>query len=128
MDKKILQPSNKNFGLVFFFVFLLISMYPLMYGDNLDIWFLITAFVFLILGLLNSIILTPLNKIWFRFGIILGKIISPIIMGIIFFFIVTPTALLMRLFKKDLLNLKFDKRLSYWIRKEDKNNKMKNQF
>lgn len=128
MDKKNLQPSNKNFGLVFFFVFLIIYMYPLVHGDNLNIWFLITAFVFLILGLLNSIILTPLNKIWFRFGIILAKIISPIIMGIIFFFIVTPTALLMRLIKKDLLNLKFDKKQSYWIKKEDKNNKMKNQF
>ena len=128
MDKKEIQPSNKNFGLVFFFVFLIISIYHLLHGDDLNIWFLITAFVFLILGLLNSIILTPLNKIWFRLGIILGKIISPIIMGIVFFFIVTPIALLMRLIKKDLLNLKFDKKKSYWIKKEDKNNKMKNQF
>ena len=128
MDKKEIQPSNKNFGLVFFFVFLIISIYHLLHGDDLNIWFLITAFVFLILGLLNSIILTPLNKIWFRLGIILGKIISPIIMGIVFFFIVTPIALLMRLIKKDLLNLKFDKKKSYWIKKEYKNNKMKNQF
>ena len=84
--------------------------------------------LFLILGLLNSKILTPLNKVWFKFGILLGKIVSPIVMGIIFFLVVTPIGLLMRIFKKDLLNLKFNKNNSYWIKKTEPKSKMKNQF
>ena len=120
--------SNRSFGIVFFIVFLLIGSYPLLNNDDVRIWSLIISIVFLILGLLNSKILLPLNKIWFKFGILLGKIISPLIMGLIFFVVVTPIGLLMRLFNKDLLNLKFNKSKSYWIEKSDPKSKMKNQF
>ena len=120
--------SNRSFGIVFFIVFLLISLYPIINDENIRYWSLIVSLIFLILGFLNSKILTPLNKIWFKFGIFLGRIISPFIMGIIFFFVVTPTGLLMRIFKKDLLNLKFNNGKSYWIEKTEPKSKMKNQF
>ena len=120
--------SNRSFGIVFFIVFLLISVYPLINDENIRYWSLIISLIFLILGLLNSKILTPLNKIWFKFGILLGKIISPLVMGIIFFFVVTPTGLLMKMLKKDLLNLKFNSDQSYWIEKTEPKSKMKNQF
>ena len=120
--------SNRSFGIVFFVVFLLIALYPLINGEELRIWSLIISIIFLILGLLNSKILTPLNKIWFKFGIILGKIVSPLIMGIIFFLVVTPIGLLMRLLGKDVLNLKYNKSKSYWIEKNGPKSKMKNQF
>ena len=120
--------SNRSFGIVFFIVFLLISLYPLLNDENLRIWPLIISLIFLTLGLLNSRLLTPLNRIWFKFGLFLGKLISPLIMGIIFFFVVTPIAILMRLLGKDLLNLKFNKNQSYWIEKTGPKSKMKNQF
>ena len=120
--------SNRSFGVVFFVVFLLVSIYPLINEENIRYWSLIVSLIFLILGFLNSKILTPLNKIWFKFGIFLGRIISPFIMGIIFFFVVTPTGLLMRIFKKDLLNLKFNNDKSYWIEKTEPKSNMKNQF
>ena len=120
--------SNKSFGIVFFIVFLLISVYPLTNHENIRIWSLIISLIFLILGLLNSKILNPFNKLWFKFGMILGRIISPIIMSIIFFLIVTPIALIMKLLKKDLLNLKFNKTNTYWIEKSGPRSKMKNQF
>ena len=120
--------SNKNFGIVFFIVFLLIAIYPLINNGELRIWSLITAIIFLILGLINSKVLTPLNKLWFKFGLLLGKVVSPLIMGIIFFFVVTPTAFIMRIIGKDLLNLKFNNKKTYWIEKTDPKSKMKNQF
>ena len=120
--------SNKSFGIVFFVVFLLIAIYPLINGGDIRIWSGIISFIFLVLGLLNSSILTPLNKIWFKFGIILGKIISPMIMAIIFFLVVTPTGLIMRILRKDILNLKYNQNKSYWIEKEGPKSKMKNQF
>ena len=120
--------SNRSFGIVFFIVFFLISTYPILNGDQIRIWSLIISLLFLILGLFNSSILFPLNKIWFRFGILLGKIISPLVMGLIFFIVVTPIGLLMRLFNKDLLKLKFNNRKSYWIEKSEPKSKMKNQF
>ena len=120
--------SNKSFGIVFFIVFLIISIYPMLGGDSLRMWSLAISIIFLILGLLNSKILSPLNKLWFKFGIFLGKIISPIIMGIIFFFVVTPIGYLMRLFKKDVLSLKFNDNKSYWVEKNGPKSKMKNQF
>ena len=120
--------SNRSFGIVFFIVFLLISLYPLLNDEYLRIWSLIISLTFLILGLFNSRLLTPLNKIWFKFGLFLGKLISPLIMGIIFFLVVTPIGLLMRMIGKDLLNLKFNTNKSYWIEKDGVKSKMKNQF
>ena len=120
--------SNRSFGIVFFIVFLIIALYPLTYSEEIRIWSTIISLIFLVLGLFNSKILTPLNKLWFKFGIFLGKIISPIIMGIIFFLVVTPIGLLMRLFGKDLINLKFNNNKSYWIEKNGPKSKMKNQF
>ena len=120
--------SNRGFGIVFFVVFLLIALYPLLKGSDLRIWSLIISFIFLALGLTKSNLLTPLNKLWFKFGLFLGKIISPLIMGFIFFVVVTPIGIIMRLLGKDLLNLKYNKKKSYWIEKTGPKSKMKNQF
>ena len=120
--------SNRSFGIVFFIVFLLIATYPLTYSGEIRVWSITISFTFLVLGLLNSKILTPLNKLWFKFGILLGKIVSPIIMGIIFFFVVTPIGLIIRILGKDVLNLKYNKSQSYWIEKNGPKSKMKNQF
>ena len=120
--------SNRSFGIVFFIVFLVISIYPLINNGELRLWSLIISLFFLFLGLANSKILHPLNKLWFKFGIILGKIISPLVMGVIFFLVVTPIGLFMRLLKKDLLNLKFKNTSTYWIEKTEPKSKMKNQF
>ena len=120
--------SNKSFGIVFFVVFLLISLYPLINNESIRIWSLVISLIFLILGILNSKLLSPFNKLWFKFGIFLGKIISPIIMGIIFFLVVTPIGLIMRLLGKDVLNLRYKDVKSYWIEKSGPKSKMKNQF
>ena len=128
-NKNIKISSNRSFGIVFFIVFLFIALYPITYSEDIRIWSLIISFIFIILGLLNSKILTPLNKLWFKFGVILGKIVSPTIMGIIFFLVVTPIGLLMRLLGKDLLRLKYNKKdNTYWIEKNGSKSKMKNQF
>ena len=126
--KKIKLPTNKNFGMVFSLVFLIISLFPLLNNESIRIWSIIIAIVFLALGLLNSILLTPLNKIWFKFGIILGNFVSPIVMGMVFFAIVTPTSLIMRVFGKNLLNLKKENKKTYWIEKSKIKSKMKYQF
>ena len=120
--------SNRSFGTVFFVVFLLIGLYPLYYGGEIRIWSIIFSSIFLILGLLNSNILTPLNKLWFKFGIYLGKLVSPLILGIIFFLVVTPIGLIMKLLGKDVLKLKYNNDRSYWIEKKEPKSKMKNQF
>ena len=129
MDHKDIKiGSNRSFGIVFFIVFLLISIYPLFKDGNLRIWSLIISIIFLFLGLLNSNFLNPFNKLWFKFGLLLGKIVSPIVMCLIFFLVVTPIGIIMRLLKKDLLNLKFSKTNTYWINKSGPKSKMKNQF
>ena len=120
--------SNRSFGIIFFVVFFLIALYPLIHNEEIRIWSLIISLIFLILGLINSRILTPLNKLWFKFGILLGKIVSPIIMGIIFFLVVTPIGFIMKILGKDVLNLKFNENKSYWIEKTGPKSKMKNQF
>ena len=121
--------SNRNFGIVFFTFFLIIAIYPLLNNDEIRIWSLILAIIFLILGIFNSKYLLPLNRIWSKFGIILGKVISPIIMAFIFFGIVTPTTLVIKIFGKDLLRLKKkNKNNSYWINREKNNNNMTKQF
>jgi hypothetical protein len=120
--------TNKSFGIVFFIFFLIISVFPLFKDENIRIWSLIIAIIFLILGMLDSKFLTPLNKIWFNFGILLGSIVSPIVMGVIFFTIVTPTSLIMKVLGKNLLNLKKDNKKTYWIERSKIKSKMKDQF
>ena len=120
--------SIRSFGIVFFIVFLIIALYPLINNEGIRIWSIIISLVFLILGLIDSKILSPLNKLWFKFGILLGKIISPLVMGIIFFLVVTPIGILMKILKKDLLNLNYNNNKSYWIEKNEPKSKMKNQF
>ena len=128
MRSDIKISSNRSFGVVFFIFFLIVSTYPLIKGGEIRIWSLIIALIFLILGIINSKLLTPLNKIWFRFGILLGNIVSPIIMGIVFFIVVTPVSLILKLLGKDVLGLKKNNKRTYWIDKSDPKSKMKNQF
>ena len=126
--QSIQMGSNRSFGIVFFIFFLIIALWPLLNNDEIRLWSLIISLIFLILGILNSKLLTPLNKLWMRFGLLLGRIVSPIIMGIIYFFVVTPTGLIMKIFCKDLLSLKKNDEKSYWIEKKDEKSNMKNQF
>ena len=128
MSENIKIGSNRSFGIVFFVVFLLIALYPITNQSEIRLWALIISLIFFFLGIFNSKILSPLNKLWFKFGLFLGKIISPIVMGIIFFLVVTPIGLLMRLLKKDLLKIKFNNDETYWIKKNDPNNRMNKQF
>ena len=126
---KIKISSNRNFGLVFFIVFLIISLWPLTYEEPIRIWSFIVSLVFLILGLMKSKLLTPLNKFWFKFGMILGAIVAPFIMGVIFFLTVTPIGLVMKIMRKDLLNKKYDKKKkTYWIKRDAPIGTMKRQF
>jgi len=126
--KKIKISSNRSFGIVFCAFFLIVTLYPLINDEPIRYWSLIVSIIFLILGILNSNILSPLNKAWFKFGLFLGKIVSPIVMGIVFFAVVTPIALILKIMGKDLLNLKKSKINSYWITKTGPKSKMKNQF
>ena len=126
---KIKISSNRSFGLLFFVVFLIVSLWPLTHEGSIRIWSVIISAVFLILGLINSRLLTPLNVLWFKFGMILGAIISPIVMGIIFFLVVTPIGFILRIMGKDLLNKKYNKKKeTYWIKRETPIGTMKRQF
>ena len=121
--------SNRSFGIVFFIVFLIISLWPLTNGETLRVWSIVIAVIFLILGLINSKLLTPLNKLWFKFGILLSRIVSPIVLGFIFFAIITPTGIIMKMLGKDLLNNKYDNtKKSYWINRDKLKSTMKQQF
>ena len=120
--------SNKSFGIVFCVLFLIIALFPITNGQSIRIWSLVISVIFLILGLLNSKFLTPLNKLWSNFGIFLGNFISPIVMAIVFFSIVTPTSILMKIFGKNLLNLKKKNKNSYWIERSRIKSTMKDQF
>ena len=122
------SPILSFFGILFFVVFLIISLWPLLKGNDLRIWSLIISILFLILGLLKSKFLTPLKRIWIKFGELLGKIISPIILAIVFFIVITPIGLFMKILRKDLLNIKFTKDKSYWIKRDKDLGPMKNQF
>jgi len=127
-DYKLELPSNKSFGIVFFIVFLIIALYPILKGQDLRLWSLIISLIFLILGMINSTVLTPLNKIWFKFGILLGNIISPIVMAIVFFGVVLPTGIVMKILRKDLIRLKKNNKNTYWIEKKSHMTSMRNQF
>ena len=125
---KITVGSNKSFGIVFCIFFIIVGLYPLINADGIRVWSIILSIIFLILGLLNSRFLTPLNILWFKFGIFLGKFVSPVVMGLVFFLVVTPTGIIMRLLKKDLLKLKKNNLKTYWINRPDSKSDMKNQF
>ena len=127
-NQKIKIGSNKSFGIVFSIVFLVIAFWPMLNGNEIYYWSLAISIVFLILGLINSKILTPLNTIWNKFGILLGNVVSPIVMCIIFFLIATPTSIIMKLLGKDLLELKKNNNDSYWIEKNNQKSKMRNQY
>tara|TARA_B110001450_G_scaffold249762_1_gene267553 strand:- start:3147 stop:3536 length:390 start_codon:yes stop_codon:yes gene_type:complete len=127
-NDKIKISSNRSFGIVFFVLFFIIAIFPLLNDGNIRIWSAVLSIIFLILGLMNSSILYPLNKIWFKFGILLGKFVSPIVLGIIFFFVVTPIGILMKILGKDLLNLKNNNENSYWIKRSEIKSNMKDQF
>ena len=129
-NSKIKISSNRSFGLVFFVVFLIIALWPLKYEEDIRLWSLALSIIFFILGVLNSKLLTPLNKLWFKFGIFLGSIVSPIIMGIVYFLVVTPTGIFMRLLGKDLLKMnKTTKSAStYWTKRDNQHSTMKKQF
>lgn len=120
--------TNKSFGIVFFIFFFIVSIFPLLNDGNIRVWSLIVSIIFLILGILNSKILTPLNQVWFKFGILLGRFVSPVVMGAVFFVIVTPTSVIMKVLQKNLLNLKKDNKKTYWIERSKIKSKMKNQF
>ena len=128
-SRKIKISSNKSFGIVFFAFFIIVSVWLFFKNGEFIIWPIIVAVVFLILGLTNSKLLTPLNKAWNQFGILLGNFIAPIVMGIIFFLVVTPTGLVVRVMGKDLLRLKKNKdKKTYWVNKDDYKTSMKKQF
>ena len=123
------QSSNKSFGLLFFVVFLILGLWPLKNGESLNVYFIMASVVFLILGLLNSKFLSPLNKSWIKLGEILGIIIAPIVMALVFFVILTPVSIIVRVFGKDLLGLKFlKKKDTYWIQRKKILGSMKKQF
>ena len=120
--------TNRSFGILFFVVFFIIGIWPILSGNELRLWSFIIAIFFLILGIMRSRFLTPLNVAWIKFGVLLGVVIAPIIMGLVYFLVVLPIGLFMRILGKDLLNLKTNKNHSYWIEKTDLKSKMKNQF
>ena len=128
-NSKITISSNRSFGLVFFVVFLIVALWPLKSGEDFRLWSLTLSIIFLILGVLNSKFLNPLNKLWYKFGIFLGSIVSPIVMGVVFFMVVTPIGLIMRFLGKDLLRVNKNKIAStYWINREKQKTTMKKQF
>ena len=128
-NSKIKTSSNRSFGLVFFVVFLIVALWPLKHEEDIRLWSLALSIIFFILGILNSKLLTPLNKLWFKFGIFLGVIVSPIVMGIVFFLVVTPIGVFMRFLGKDLLKTSKVKNVStYWIKRHKQHSTMKKQF
>jgi len=122
--------SNRSFGLLFFIVFIIVAFWSFRGSvDQIKFWSIALSLIFLILGLINSKLLTPLNKSWHYLGIILGLIVSPVVMGVIYFLVVSPIGFIMRLLGKDLLKLKSNKNSkSYWINKDKLKSTMKNQF
>jgi len=123
------KENNKGFGILFFIVFLLFGLWPLLKGDSPRIYFFPIAVLFLILGLINSKILTPLNRFWIKFGELLGSIIAPIVMGLVYFIVLTPLSFLIRITGKDLLNVKFSNKVkTYWIKRLKDLGSMDKQF
>ena len=123
------QSSQKSFGVVFSIVFLIVALYPLINSEGLRIWALVVSAIFLLLAYVAPKILSLPNKLWFKFGLLIGSIVAPIIITLIYFVTVLPTGFIMRLLGKDLLKQKLDKNTkSYWIERKDPMGSMKNQF
>ena len=120
--------SNRSFGIIFFIVFLIIALWPILNSEDIRVWSFIISIFFFFLGIFNSKLLTPLNRLWMKFGLLLGKIVSPVVMTVIFFGVVTPTGLVMRIFGKDILKLNKNNNNSYWENRDNSNNNMNNQF
>ena len=120
--------SNRTFGILFFLVFLVIGIWPILNNEGLRWWSIIISLIFLFLGIINSKILTPFNKIWIKIGELLGRVVAPIVMAIIYFFIITPMSILLKLLRKDLLKIKFSPVTTYWIKRDKKFGSMKRQF
>ena len=123
----ITTKNNIFFGILFFIFFLIIGLYPLISGGVIRIWSIVLSLIFLIITIIKPNLFTFLNKLWVKFGFLLGKIISPIVMGLVFFIVVTPIGILVRILKKDVMGLKRGAS-SYWIHREDKLQSMKKQF
>jgi len=124
-----LQSSNRSFGLLFFIVFIVVGLWPVIKGEAANIYLILISLFFLIFGLINSKILSPFNKAWIKLGEILGLIIAPIIMALVYFIILTPISLIVRMLGKDLLGLKFLKKQdTYWMKRKKKLGTMKKQF
>ena len=123
------RSSNRSFGLLFFLVFLVIAFWPLTKKSEINLYLISIALIFLVLGLLNSKILSPLNKAWIKLGEILGRIVAPVVMALVYFIILTPISLLVRLFGKDLIGMKFSNDIkSYWIKRKKNLGSMDKQF
>jgi len=123
------QSSEKSFGVVFSIVFLIIALYPLTSSSPINIWSLSASALFLLSAFLAPKVLILPNKIWFKFGMLLGSIIAPIVMALVYFITVLPTGFIMHLLGKDLLKQKLDKSAkSYWIERTEPIGSMKNQF
>ena len=123
------QSSNKSFGLLFFIIFLILGLWPLKNGENINFFFITVSVIFLLLSLINSKLLSPLNKLWIKFGEILGTIIAPLVMALVYFVILTPLSFIVRISGKDLLGLKFLKeKETYWIKRKKNLGSMKKQF
>jgi len=123
------KSTNRSFGIVFSIVFLIVSLYPLMDSKGLYLWALIVSAIFILLAFVAPQTLAIPNKLWLRFGVLLGSIIAPIVMALVYFVTVLPTGIVMRLLGKDLLKQKLDKSAkSYWIERKESIGSMKNQF
>ena len=123
----IKSKNNITFGILFFLFFLIIGLYPLKSSGVIRVWSVLLSLIFLIITIVRPNLFTFLNKLWIKFGILLGKIISPIVMGFVFFFVVTPIGIFVKVLKKDVMSLKRGAS-SYWITREDKIQSMKKQF
>ena len=129
IKSKIKTSSNRNFGFVFFIVFLILGFWPITNGEEIRIWLVAISLIFLILGIMKSKLLTPLNQLWFKFGMILGTIIAPVVMGVVFFLVITPIGLFIKIIGKDLLKKRYDKKkTTYWIIRGKPVSTMKQQF
>ena len=123
------QSTNRSFGILFFILFFILGLWPLKNLESLNYYLIGISIIFLLLGLKNSKLLTPLNKTWIKFGEILGLIIAPLVMALVYFIFLTPISLIVRIVGKDLLGIKFNKKLdSYWIKRKKTIGSMRKQF